>query len=664
MPDNVVEILIKTGAELSGAKAAADALERDIGKAKALGKEYQTLAEKLGRARAVIAEYENAQQKHGFFEVIKEHLEEIIPGFSRLESVIGKIVSGPLGILAAGFAGLAGAIDLAKEGLVEYAKAEEGVAKMDAALAQRGLLSEESRESLHELAKEMQRLTTIADDEWYPVLARLIQFGADTSNINKYADAVKNLAGILGGDIQTSANLVSRAMQGHFEMFSRYGYVVKDAGTQTEKLETLFRQLSERGGGQLEAMGKSLNGQWRDVKNTFHDFTEAIGRGIASTGILQSIMGGVGNFFKGWAELLGGVVPQVDGLENAVKSTTQTIEENAEKSKQKLKAVGDAISAAFQEASKEIEHTIKLLEIANKSKEDDAKTKRDVALEQVRRGEVIGKSLEEQKNADLARIQTAQYAGRLTPQQADYQRNIVEKRYAQRHPEALIETQAVKDRAAIEKWYQEQLVAIRTEAYAKEKAVLQGQLRDLKTLEDQLKKIVAIEKERKENADKKEAAEHKVNIQEQKTEAAKLAAEKAFGFAVPNPYLAQAAGGSPIIAGAFANADVKAAAAQNEEKILGNVKGRAAAVANLPTAGAENLAMTQEQLAKIEKLDEQLSGEVRRSVEIKAAQIKEFQRANANSLDVLELKTQTDILEKEIALTKSILTQIKNGLNH
>ncbi|MCX6896276.1 MAG: hypothetical protein NTZ16_12425 [Verrucomicrobia bacterium] len=56
-----LNILIKTAAELAGAEQAAAALERDIGKAKALGQEYGHLEAKLKTARAAIAEYNTAQ---------------------------------------------------------------------------------------------------------------------------------------------------------------------------------------------------------------------------------------------------------------------------------------------------------------------------------------------------------------------------------------------------------------------------------------------------------------------------------------------------------------------------------------------------------------------------------------------------------------------------
>lgn len=56
-----LNILIKTAAELAGAEQAAAALERDIGKAKALGQEYTHLEAKLKTARASIEQFKASQ---------------------------------------------------------------------------------------------------------------------------------------------------------------------------------------------------------------------------------------------------------------------------------------------------------------------------------------------------------------------------------------------------------------------------------------------------------------------------------------------------------------------------------------------------------------------------------------------------------------------------
>lgn len=320
MPD--YEIIFKTKAELAGARALQESLERQIGAAKAAGKDFSELQKQVDKVNASLA----GAGKEGAFEKLREGLGEIIPGFSQLDGILSKLGKGGVAAVAGGFAALAGGLEAAKHSLEEFANQEQRVARLDAALAQTGNLTNEYRERLQELAHELQHTSGVAEEEWLAVLTKLTQFGAEPSNIDAYADAVKNLAGILGGDLQTAATLISRALQGNFLMFARYGIQVGEAGTQTEKLEGLMRQLAQRGGGQLEAVTKTLGGHFTELKHSTADLFKAFGRGIAETGVLQGALTVLSDGVSYWAEKLGGPIEKVEGLGNAAVATTQKID--------------------------------------------------------------------------------------------------------------------------------------------------------------------------------------------------------------------------------------------------------------------------------------------------------------------------------------------------
>jgi hypothetical protein len=329
------ELVVKfsTRYEQEGARQALADLQRQRGAAAALGQSTTELDQKIARLNATLSQAKGGG-KEGLLGGLKSGLAEIIPGFEKLEGVIGKLAGGALGALAATFAAIAGAIDLAKEGLKEFAAAQEKVAGLDAALAQTGQLTDEYREKLQELAEQLQSTTGVADDQWLGVLTRLTQFGADETNIEKYTNAVKNLAGLMGGDVQSAAHLLSRAMQGNFEAFSRYGIVVEDAGTKSEKLDKLFSQLATRGGGQLEASNRTLSGQFRQLGHVANDFLKAIGGLIASSGILQGILQSLIVAFEWWARVLGGVIPKVEGLNNAAAKSAASLDDAEKAAKQ------------------------------------------------------------------------------------------------------------------------------------------------------------------------------------------------------------------------------------------------------------------------------------------------------------------------------------------
>jgi hypothetical protein len=344
------KIHILTTAELGGAKAAEAQLLRQIGQAKALGQEYGHLETQLKRVQATIT-----ASSSGSIGANLKGLASEIPGIERISSVFGRM-AGPVGAVAV-------ALEGARHSLMEYAQAEEVVAKLDAALAQNALLTDQNRQRYQELASQLQETTGVADEKWISVLTRLTQFGATPQSIGMDADAVKNLAGLVG-DVETAANLYSRALQGNFEMFGRYGIQIDDTGTKIDKLRKLQEDLALRGGGQLEASNRTLAGSFRNLKNNASDFFEAIGRGIAGTKVVQGVLFGLSESAAWAARGLGGAVPQVEGLTNATagaatamdKMKTSTVEANTNLEAQ-LTLIGNLVQADKNliEAQKELE---------------------------------------------------------------------------------------------------------------------------------------------------------------------------------------------------------------------------------------------------------------------------------------------------------------------
>ena len=218
---------------------------------------------------------------------------------SELGQLLGSIpgVSAGLGAVATA----AGAIGLAMAGAAkaihEFAQAEQGIAKLDAALSNFGQLNEANREKLQGLAADLQKATAIADDQWIDVLTKLVQFGSKPETIGMDVEAVKNLAGVVG-DVGTATNLYTRALQGNFEMLGRYGLKVKD-------LDELQRVAAERGGGLLESRAHTMAGQFAALKNSVADAFEAIGQGIAKTGLLQVALLAASGVASSFAERFG-----------------------------------------------------------------------------------------------------------------------------------------------------------------------------------------------------------------------------------------------------------------------------------------------------------------------------------------------------------------------
>jgi len=259
------------------------------------------------------------------------------------------------------------AIVLAKEAVEAFAEKQHAIVSLDAALANQGQLVDSVREKYQGLADDLERLTNIDDSNWVNALATLSKFDADPARIEEYANAVKNLAGFMGGDLQSAAFLFGKALQGHYEMLGRYGIEVSEAGTKTEKLNELMEQLAQRGGGQLEARAKSLTGGFAGVKIAVGNLLEGLGNLISSTHVtevalyilsgtingLASIfpsltekVGDLGNKFKELATDAGGAQTAV---KDAVEATTVALDKQGKeilRVRQLQDSMGDAQTAA------------------------------------------------------------------------------------------------------------------------------------------------------------------------------------------------------------------------------------------------------------------------------------------------------------------------------
>lgn len=349
MPD--LEILIKTRTELAGAEQAAQSLEKMIGAAKASGKPYADMESQLARIRGPIDAFKNSQAGAADATAgLTAKLREVVPGFAKLQDLFSGIATGATGYIAVALAAIGAAAKVAAAGIREYAEAQEQVTKLDAALAQTGQLTDAYREKLQGLAVQMQDLTAQSHDKWTAVLTKLTQFGAKPDNIEQYANAVKNLAGVMGGDIEGAAQAMVRAMGGNYIAFSRLGIKIDETLAPAAKLAELFKKIADIGGGQLEASARTLTGQYHALRLAISEVFEGVGLFLAKTGVLQTILDGAATAAKAFGEAIGGTVPKVDGLVNSAERTVQSVD-GAAGSMGRGKTAAEAYTAGLKKAS-------------------------------------------------------------------------------------------------------------------------------------------------------------------------------------------------------------------------------------------------------------------------------------------------------------------------
>src|SRR5713226_4993889 len=166
MPD--LEIIFKTKAELAGAIAAKEALERQVGAAKALGQATTELEAKIARMNQTLAQHAAAGGEGGlghFLAQISEQALKAIPGLEGFAGAVGKLARGSLSVAGVGLQAAALGFKTLSASIAQFAQAEAGVAQLDLALAQTGQLTDEYRVKLQALAHELSESTAKSGGE-------------------------------------------------------------------------------------------------------------------------------------------------------------------------------------------------------------------------------------------------------------------------------------------------------------------------------------------------------------------------------------------------------------------------------------------------------------------------------------------------------------------
>lgn len=251
----------------------------------------------------------------------------------KFHGILQKAAGGILGPLAAGISVIA-AVRAAWQGAVSairnYAAFQEKILALDQALANSAQLTKQNHDALQQLASQLQETTAIADDDWLDVLLTLInthQVSVDT--ITKHIDVVKNLAGLMGGNLQAAAQLYSRALLGQTEMLSRYGIVVDKDASLLQQLDQIQEQAA-RGSGILEARAASLNGQWSRYKNNVSDVVGGLGRLVGNSRLVSGALESFNFVLEKEAQLLPKTVTEMAALGNVSDDNAKKLRQQSE----------------------------------------------------------------------------------------------------------------------------------------------------------------------------------------------------------------------------------------------------------------------------------------------------------------------------------------------
>ena len=152
---------------------------------------------------------------------------------------------------------------------------DQAVAEQKLLVALNGQVEVQSR--LIQQAKELQKSTLFGDEQTIAAQSMLAMMGLTEEEIIKLIPLIQDFAAAKGMDLVTASDLVAKSMGSSTNALSRYGIEITGAVGSSERLDTAVSQLTDKFGGQAEAMSLVGAGPLIQMKNQLGDLTEQLG---------------------------------------------------------------------------------------------------------------------------------------------------------------------------------------------------------------------------------------------------------------------------------------------------------------------------------------------------------------------------------------------------
>lgn len=260
---------------------------------------------------AIKAFSENSSKNTGFFQTAMATM----TGFLGSQAVLGAMNMVKDAMLAMGAAVM--------EGVASANAEENAMQKLATSMALAGNYSADAAKELNAFASKIEDTTGIADDlviSNMAVLSSLTKL--DSQGLQQAQRAAVDLSSALGIDLDSATRMVAKGIEGNVAAFQKYGITIQQGRNETENFANVVGALSDRFGGAANGNLKTFDGQVLNLKNSFGNFVEVIGRVITNNEALRTVIEGVSNIFvqlKGYAEDNADALSQ--GLTTAINGT-------------------------------------------------------------------------------------------------------------------------------------------------------------------------------------------------------------------------------------------------------------------------------------------------------------------------------------------------------
>jgi hypothetical protein len=354
-----LDILIRTSADLSG-------IEGTIGKLKELTEE----ARKSTSARGGSPESTSADP------------------LGAVGTKIAGIVAGALTAKAA-LNGVIGALSA-------FAEKETAITQLDVALNNLGQLAGNTRERLINLAEALEEETNVASTRWLATITRLSNALGSTENVDQYTKTIRDLAGLMGGNLEGATQAFIRALNGNAQALRSVGLVLDENLTKSERLAKI-NEFAARGANVLADQTKTLKGAYETLTTATGNLQENTGRALSRFLNLPKVLQVITEIVKleagSMADLAGktqSVVTPTQALGTASEDTADNIGATAEQARsaaEAFQALADGYTKARQQAEaliavqqRQLDAAAQLAELTGGASAEEAALARDQGI--------------------------------------------------------------------------------------------------------------------------------------------------------------------------------------------------------------------------------------------------------------------------------------------
>lgn len=178
---------------------------------------------------------------------------------------------------------------IVKDAVDIFAQQELAEKRLQAALELTGESANITFKELDQIARSIQNLTTVGDEVTMEMMQLGLTMGITGDKLEQATKDTIGLSKAFGVDLNSAMKMVALARQGEFTMLQRYIPQLRSTTDATEKL-AITTDVLAKGFELAKAETDTFTGKLLQIKNSFGDLQEELGRGITQSDAMSEAL--------------------------------------------------------------------------------------------------------------------------------------------------------------------------------------------------------------------------------------------------------------------------------------------------------------------------------------------------------------------------------------